>query len=820
MATLAARQTGNFTDAATWGDVPSNTMSGSTTYTAQNVDTTARDSAAFAPGAIEVDGIGVFFANRVASPTGTLTVTLRNSSDSVDVASVTVNQNQIRGLAWAIFPISAVTLVAGKNYVIRLQSSVNNQVTAFRTATTNDWHRFLRRTATASPGTDDKLIICGHLTGAGTGADITVTMNNTAATSFGLTSTTSIDVAIEVGLRGILAFGVAASTNYLLTVKGYLRVSVGGTLTIGTEASPLPSTSTATLQFSVAASGDSGLRVSGTFETRGPERKAWTNLTADAAASQAVLAVESTTGWRSADILKVYSTTSAANQTEEMTISTVDSSTQVTLTGNLANAHKGSDGFAAGVVNTSAHITIAGSSASLRAGFGVVGNVGDEPTTKIYYAAFRFTSVNAAGRRNDFVQCPTVGNHIVYGATFFNSYHGIEIASTSNVRLKHCAFTDIGANNALAGTSSEVEDCHFGVSLASFCIACGIYTALGTFKRNKIGSVYNTNSALYRVAASAVGSVDIEDIEVYAGGSGAGIGIEFQYKTVGTIKGAKIWNINGSGISASSNEWALPNTVPLVIEDVYICGCGAGIDVLRAGMNVIVRNGRVGGSADRAMTRGFYFGDSAGQRIMDVEEILCSATGYYTLPTNFAGTSGTWLCSNLEAIFRRCQINGISLTNISDSKVSFTQYNQTAGDHRVYEWPAGHRLSDAVIARGGTGLSERLQPLDAALKLRSAPRYIQVPLSGTKTVSVYVRKSVVGDGAAYNGNEPRLVVLRNIEAGITADTVMATLSGAAGDWILLSGTTPSSANDNNVMTIVVDCDGTAGWVNVDDWAVS
>jgi hypothetical protein len=88
---------------------------------------------------------------------------------------------------------------------------------------------------------------------------------------------------------------------------------------------------------------------------------------------------------------------------------------------------------------------------------------------------------------------------------------------------------------------------------------------------------------------------------------------------------------------------------------------------------------------------------------------------------------------------------------------------------------------------------------------------------GTLAASIYVRKSVAGDGAAYNGNQPRLIVRKNVSAGITVDTVLATASAAAGTWEQLSGTT-AAVTDDAVLEFYVDCDGTTGWVNIDDFA--
>jgi len=98
-----------------------------------------------------------------------------------------------------------------------------------------------------------------------------------------------------------------------------------------------------------------------------------------------------------------------------------------------------------------------------------------------------------------------------------------------------------------------------------------------------------------------------------------------------------------------------------------------------------------------------------------------------------------------------------------------------------------------------------------------------VPVEDGKTirVGVWVRKSVIGDGAAYNGNLPRLLLKVNSATwtGIT-DLVLATASAASsGAFEYISGVTPV-ALDNAAFEIVVDCDGTAGWVNVDDMYVS
>jgi hypothetical protein len=118
--------------------------------------------------------------------------------------------------------------------------------------------------------------------------------------------------------------------------------------------------------------------------------------------------------------------------------------------------------------------------------------------------------------------------------------------------------------------------------------------------------------------------------------------------------------------------------------------------------------------------------------------------------------------------------------------------------------------------------SLRLTPNDATFKAESAPLdegMKAVVASGqTLTIWVWVRKS-----SAYNGNQPRIMLRRNDAIGVTADVQVGnpmSIAKAENDtdttigWEQLTGTTPA-ATANGVMEFIVDCDGTAGWINID-----
>jgi hypothetical protein len=176
--------------------------------------------------------------------------------------------------------------------------------------------------------------------------------------------------------------------------------------------------------------------------------------------------------------------------------------------------------------------------------------------------------------------------------------------------------------------------------------------------------------------------------------------------------------------------------------------------------------------------------------------------------------------------FNDCKFGAPTLignaTGMSPSSyISFQRYNGTAGDHRT-EMCYGQIKTDTSIYNAASP-SMRMTPNSASSKLESAPKgkgkLFGINSGQSLTISASVRKSAVGDGAAYNGSQPRLIARANPAIGIDADTVLATYSASAGSWNSLSGATPT-ATDDGAVEIIVDGDGTTGWINVDDLLAS
>lgn len=150
------------------------------------------------------------------------------------------------------------------------------------------------------------------------------------------------------------------------------------------------------------------------------------------------------------------------------------------------------------------------------------------------------------------------------------------------------------------------------------------------------------------------------------------------------------------------------------------------------------------------------------------------------------------------------------------------KHNTTAGNHLT--WKPGGRTSGAsllpdTVIYNTASPSLRMYPGSASIKLESSTWEVAVASGQTLTPSVLVRYSKVGDSGGVDyvpTTAPRLVVKRNVAAGITADTVLATHGGGA-DWVTLSGTT-AAVTDDAILEFFVDCDGSTGWINVDDFS--
>lgn len=821
MATLISIATGNFTSASTWA-VADTTSELDSEVGSTGTTTSFVASSNFTPGAITIDAIAVKIRTSTAG-TGTFTVELFNSTGSASIASVTVNVSDLAQLpttsadpGWYVFPIGSTLLVAATNYQIRVKSSVTGSVAVFRDATAGNWSRILRTTTTAAPAVNDKLIIVGELTGAGTGNSFTVTMDNTATTSFGPTVSGGPPQGMFISKRGTLTFGTTASTNYYLKLKGILRVTHDGTLNIGTAITQMPSTSTAVLEFDSVANVDSGLSIgdNGNCNIWGDTKtNVATLMTVDKAAAATTLSVSDTTGWAASDDLAIASTTRTAGDCEKKTILTVDSGVQVTLTAGLSAAHSGTSPTQAEVINLTHNVKIRGISTSLQ---GYI-FTGSSSTTVLRYAEIYNMGSATSLKRGIDVTTITGSFDMQYCSLHdFVVTSSIGVLSASgtinNFTISNCVLWNINAigisTSATTGTNWTISNCIVigastatGINLSDYggtltgCTAVGCTNGFVANENNVTGTWSNLTAHSNTTNGFALSGFTLTT-------------------ATSTIINLTAWRNNSQGVLFGGANGNARCSFLTLDSPVLFGNSAANFSWFGGSYSFSQRFINISSNGDTTFstTNGFQFQSSVCAIDMRVENSSFSVvSGIKTAHTNDITLS----VALLQLILQNTLLAGTTEVGSPNqlapgAYVRSQKHDQTAGLHRAW-YQFGQIDIDTTTFKTASP-AEKLTPSSATGKLESGVKRAAVVNGGTITPTVYVNKS-----ASYNGNQPRLVVKKNLGAGVTADAVLATASGGTGTWLLLTGTT-AAVTDDAVLEFVVDIDGTAGTVSVDDWS--
>jgi len=846
MANLISAQTGNFTAASTWhtvatGGTGDNAVELDSEAGTGAVSTSNLDSATFQPGVITVDGFALKLSAVAASPSGTFTATLRNSSAGSDVDSVTVNVSDLpsSGNGWVFFKFASTHALAGAtNYIIRVVcSTTGSQVTLFRNATSNNWSRKLRTTTTQAPAASNQLVVSNQYTGAGASTAVTITMDNTATTSFGPTVSGGPPQGIVISGGSTVTLGTAASTNYYLKWKGIMLVCGGATCNWGTSGTPLDSTSTFVLEMDSTSNADSGISVAngGTWKEYGAVKTTLTTLmTADKAAAATVIALASTSGWANGDQLAFSSTTQTASQAETKNISTVDSSTQVTLSAGLTNAHSGTSPTQCMVINYTRNIKVRGVDTTHQGYFIAAATA----VVIMSYAEHYQLGSATGGKRGIDIQTTTgsfsMTNCSVHDATVDQSLGAyISGSSANNITITGNGFwnNNIAHINldATSGTSIVITDntCiktvrggSTGITLSdvgntftgnyvSSSVSAGIIfneaAAVGAF--NNLTACNNGAEGIrFNVSLSQSGATNIT-FNSFTCWRNITYGVNFNSTAIQVgLSNATIFGNGTAGIllNAATNEFLL-DTCTLTGDSTFAQPLGLRIITSQTATNIKLYSCTFGS------TSGLFVAHS-------VADIGDSANGFASFVQIFANKS-TFTATKTIAMGAGADWD----TSPSGPLMIFNSYMRcmdfnTAGNHKTIT-PMGVNSIDTVIYNTASP-SERLTPNSSTYKLTSAIRQYPVDSGSTKTISVYIRKSLATDpsGFAYAGNAPRLIVRRSDALGVTSDTVLATSVAANGTWEQLSGTTVAASEDG-AFEVYVDCDGTSGaWVNVDDWS--
>jgi len=827
MAVLASIASGNFSTSTTWGVVdPTSYSEVGSAGTA--LTTSFVSSAAFTPGAITISGMLVRLYTRQAA-TGTFSARLAIAGVAVTGTTVTCNITDfdaggtVEGTAgnnghWYTLKFtSPVTLSAATAYTLQMTSSNATQITMSRSATAADWDRGLITTTTQAPAASDTLFIIGNITAAATKNTITVTNDVTTATS-------TIFGKAYIADSGILDTPLTAATNFRLRFNDIVYITSGGSVTCGSNTSNrLPVDSTLTFDFQHASGGTgkgitrrsgSILRLWGADKTN----FGWLNATINS--GDTTLTLQATpTNWRNGDSIilggteRVIATSGVKTLTANVTSSSVSFTTAVaaTYTGNTGTTI---DVIRAPVVNLTRNISIAGTD-----------------TTNVGYLWDQSTQTTGVIEM-DCVQIINVGSTTITSSGFY--YSGLCASQTFN----NCSIYSTNTNGRAINTSST--------NYTNFKVTNSVFALL-----NNAPLISTTNAASPTISYTGnalIGASGGHTINVAS--CDTTDNIAFNISTVAGIIVSDATNIKRTGqikrniVSSSAIGFNL--TIKgaadgIIDSNVAYRNTTYGLIVVafssRFSNFYIFANSQMGivmaGLIDCYFT-GFSLNSSSGfaQPIgINISQTTGSTSNLFIDSSSFGNlsphsTSDINLASaTLNALKIICRnTNLASSTQVSnpslmtdESYISVQKNLGVAGANLIYK-AAGLLKTDSVIY-DSSPVSMRITPTSATQSVFSNTKVIPISNGTAATGSVKIRKSVVGDGTAWNGTVVRVVQKASPAIGITSDSVLVTSSAGVGSWETLNFTT-STVTDNGCVELAIEVNGTLGWVNIDSWAVN
>jgi hypothetical protein len=814
MATLISKADGNFTSSSTWYTISAGASSSQTTKSASTATTTSNvySSTFTLTNGDTVSGF-LLYLNR-SSTTGTFTVAVSANSGSTELTSQTVNCSDLPANPSWVFFYLPVNATGASTYCVGVRSSSAGTVTVFRNSTAGNWTRVPRLSTTATPGAADVLYIVGEFDSGNAWNARTVTMDSTATTAYG---------AMEIGAGGLLSYGTSASTNYYLRVAGDLNIWGNGELRIGNSGTPIPSSSTAVLEFNAGSAAQYGLIVNdgATFTTYGATKTVGCMLAADRASGGATITTDVSTSWKSGDVIEVASTTRTNTQTEQKTLSGDASGTSVTVTSNFSNTHSGTGRTAAEVINLTRNVKVRGISTSST--YYVTTTAASAWST--YYTEFYWCGSTTTAKKGIAVATTTGSFNMRYCSLHtWNSNAGsicieANAASMANLTLTSNVFDGDSAqpaSNLLSSTStnnfqsSSITGNYFVNGGATLCFASGNSAAVDSNRFISGGTVAIQAASLFSFSGNVIHSCS-------AGATWNGLGNTLLDLSGAWFQGLSHW-FNGGGFQFTNTTNAGVVMTGTIYNCTFFGNTSNNFTFKLPAYDLLIDTCTFDSDGSFSTTSGIDTGSGFCGKNITFRN--CNFGNGTSLSYLLNATSNTCL----DMLFDDCVVGvstGVAQTFASTadgSVLRFQRYNQSTGDHRAY-YPMGNVKTDTVIYNSASP-SERATPSSSTKKLKSGSKFVSVNSGSTATISCYVRysKNTDSGGANYGGNAPRLVLKRNDAAGITSDTVLATHSGSA-NWVQLSGTTASVADDC-ILEVYVDCDGTAGWVNIDDWSVS
>lgn len=791
-----------------------------------------------------IEGVLVCF-RRNNNTEGTLSVALSDDGGTTATREVSINNSDIsdysnestNSFVW-VFAKFGSTLASdgGADYKVGLKTSAGS-VQGFTDGTAANWLHVLRISTTATAAAADNLYIVGEWTSAATSTTFTVTMNDTASTDYGQ---------INVSSKGTLTFGTAAATNYTLKTSGVMYVQANGTLNIGTTGTPIPRGSTAQLLLDCTSNVEFGLIIGtgGTLNAQGLSRTSgkdiyYCKLNTDEAAAQTVLGVDTDTGWLDGDVIAIASTTRTASECESATLSGAAGASSITITSGITNAHSGTSPTQAEVILLTRSIVIQGASTSNQ------GYIWTSSTSSldVDWVEFKWLGSAAANKRGIELGNTTGSFNIQY-----SSLHDFSVASSLGITANGTSGSHVYSNNV----SYNIANLHFNMSVNTY----------SSFTYSNCIHIRNTDAAPVASIAGCLvinsSTMTISNIVVAGGAGTSGMFTGFRFgssSSTESFSGSTIsdltshsnagsnfctaafasnisastvnsWRSNQSGFDFQTNTSGSCAKNITITNGVFFGNNSSNIRISNNVHNLVLISPTLSGDTTFSTTTGLLYNGSylATGRIISGD--FSTVSGIKTAHTSEDISTGANNSAGTQLILVNTKLgastevsNQAWMSGLADFLGS-QKTDQTAGNHKTWKKYGTITVDTTANMFRTASPSERLTPNNASNKLISGTKQIAVANGATLTPSVYVRESVAGDGTDYNGNRARLVLKRNDAIGITSDTVIDTATASSeGAFEQLTGTT-AAATDDGVMEFYVDCDGTTGWLNVDDWSVS
>jgi hypothetical protein len=850
MALLKSIANGNFTDASTWAlctavnevNNANSVLASTTAYVLQNPNLYSST--------VTGNAIGVLLKIGVRnSSSGTVSAVLTDNSANI-LAQCTMNVSDVAGSSlpttgtssiygmWVFFRFNApVPITSGTFYRIGYRTSVNGALSFLRnTAGAGVTQGAIVTDITQAPAATDRLLILGDNVAAavspgstpGTKTAYTVTMDNTTTTQFGDGGgTTNVPYwSLYVGDNATLRYGTTAATNYNLRVRGHVAVGSGGdaypgSLEIGTVATPMPTTSTGRLELDSAVSGNHGLYVlGGKLILQGSPRTTGKAvhrcfLNANASFGDTTLTVDTDTGWLSGDEIYIGPTIRPpGNAMQVRTLNADATATTLSISASLTQAIEGNSAtLQSHIVLATRNVTISAVASNLNYYINVAG------ITSIVdcdWAAIRWCGMTAGAKQGTYLD----GN-------------------ASNLTFDDCVW--VAGHAGVAWPATNASSGLGGGGLINNCNFVGTVT-VALIATTTVQNTTVVNNCWFVQGGTTVISVRnlgfaFDNIRIQTANA---TGITFNTNPSELTSPVTWSNFQISGCNTGVLLTTQQQTGYIILDNWEIQRCGQGFNASASSTGVLVKNSKfwgnntrqvaVGGGIGSLIFRNTVFAGQTGNATTAgvVSDVLCSCAVVFedcSFGTGFTGAlahtsgdivHGTTTC--FVALTRNCIFASTPevVSSINDTSVVIAEnYDQVVGSKRIWTG-RGIVGTDTVIFRTSPS-SIRLTPSRATFKLEYVVAKCAVLAGTTPTVGIYVRKSVAGDGAAYNGNPPRLIVRRNVLVGIAADTVLATATSAAdGAWELLSGSLPALTG-TGIVELEVDCDGTVGRVNIADF---